>query len=47
MIRSEKTEKAPSPARHLPPPEESMNTIIYIVGLVVVIGFVLSYFGFR
>ena len=24
-----------------------MNTIIYIVGLVVVIGFILSYFGFR
>jgi len=24
-----------------------MNTIIYIVGLVVIIGFVLSYFGFR
>ncbi len=28
-------------------PEESMNTIIYIVGLVVIIGFILSYFGFR
>ena len=27
--------------------EHSMNTIIYIVGLVVVIGFVLSFFGFR
>jgi hypothetical protein len=25
----------------------AMNTIIYIVGLVVVIGFVLSYFGMR
>jgi hypothetical protein len=24
-----------------------MNTIIYIVGLVVIIGFILSYFGFR
>jgi hypothetical protein len=28
-------------------PEERMNTIIYIVGLVVIIGFILSYFGFR
>jgi hypothetical protein len=28
-------------------PEEFMNTIIYIVGLVVIIGFILSYFGFR
>ncbi|WP_256387722.1 hypothetical protein [Polaromonas sp. AER18D-145] len=28
-------------------PEENMNTIIYIVGLVVIIGFILSYFGFR
>ena len=27
--------------------EEKMNTIIYIVGLVVIIGFILSYFGFR
>ncbi len=27
--------------------EDSMNTIIYIVGLVVIIGFILSYFGFR
>jgi hypothetical protein len=25
----------------------SMNTIIYIVGLVVIIGVILSYFGFR
>jgi hypothetical protein len=25
----------------------NMNTIIYIVGLVVIIGFILSYFGFR
>jgi len=24
-----------------------MNTIIYIVGLVVIIGVILSYFGFR
>ena len=33
------------------PPEhfgkKSMNTIIYIVGLVVIIGVILSYFGFR
>jgi hypothetical protein len=28
-------------------PEENMNTIIYIVGLIVIIGFILSYFGFR
>lgn len=27
--------------------EHNMNTIIYIVGLVVIIGAVLSYFGFR
>ena len=26
---------------------ETMNTIIYIVGLVVIVGFILSYFGFR
>jgi len=25
----------------------SMNTIIYIVGLVVIVGVILSYFGFR
>ncbi len=24
-----------------------MNSIIYIVGLVVIVGFILSYFGFR
>ena len=28
-------------------PEDTMNTIIYIVGLIVIIGFILSYFGFR
>ena len=28
-------------------PRKTMNTIIYIVGLVVIIGFILSYFGFR
>ena len=38
-------QKAPTPER--PPPEETMNTIIYIVGLVVIIGVILSYFGFR
>lgn len=27
--------------------ETSMNTIIYIVGLIVIIGFILSYFGMR
>ena len=30
-----------------PSPEEIMNTIIYIVGLVVIIGVILSYFGLR
>ncbi len=29
------------------PQEDTMNSIIYIVGLVVIIGVVLSYFGFR
>lgn len=28
-------------------PEDIMNTIIYIVGLVVIIGVILSYFGLR
>jgi hypothetical protein len=28
-------------------PEDTMNSIIYIVGLVVIIGVILSYFGFR
>ena len=37
-----------SPHRSVPRPrEEIMNTIIYIVGLVVIIGVVLSYFGLR
>ena len=27
--------------------EDPMNSIIYIVGLVVIIGVILSYFGFR
>jgi hypothetical protein len=31
-------------ANHL---EHVMNTIIYIVGLIVVVGFVLSFFGLR
>lgn len=29
------------------PRSNAMNTIIYIVGLVVVIGFILSFFGLR
>ena len=37
-----------SPSRSVQcPREEIMNTIIYIVGLVVIIGVVLSYFGMR
>ena len=28
-------------------PEETMNSIIYIVGLIVIVGVILSYFGFR
>lgn len=35
------------PHRSTHPPEEIMNSIIYIVGLVVIILFILSYFGFR
>lgn len=35
------------PSRLQHPQEESMNTIIYIVGLVVIIGVILSYFGLR
>ena len=35
------------PHRRSTPPEEIMNTIIYIVGLVVIIGVILSYFGLR
>jgi hypothetical protein len=41
------TQKASQPGRPTKNPEDSMNTIIYIVGLVVIIGFILSYFGFR
>ena len=38
--------KEPVPEHPLAP-EEIMNTIIYIVGLVVIIGVILSYFGLR
>lgn len=38
-------QKGPTSALHSP--EEIMNTIIYIVGLVVIIGVILSYFGLR
>lgn len=41
-----KLQKAP-PSGRPPSPEEIMNSIIYIVGLVVIILFILSYFGFR
>ncbi len=40
-----RVQKAPVLARHNN--QNTMNTIIYIVGLVVIIGFILSYFGFR
>ncbi len=33
--------------RALNNPGGHMNTIIYIVGLIVIIGVILSYFGFR
>lgn len=33
--------------RPIHPKRNPMNSIIYIVGLVVIIGVVLSYFGFR
>lgn len=37
-----------APASERPGPQgHAMNTIIYIVGLIVIIGFILSYFGFR
>lgn len=39
--------KAPTSERPTTPQGQTMNTIIYIVGLVVIIGFILSYFGFR
>ena len=34
-------------ARPIKQGEKIMNSIIYIVGLVVIIGVILSYFGFR
>ncbi|MDP1565865.1 MAG: hypothetical protein Q8M91_04540 [Polaromonas sp.] len=39
--------KAGQPGTPTKTPEDIMNTIIYIVGLIVIIGFILSYFGFR
>jgi hypothetical protein len=44
MIWSQKASRVGAPPKT---PEDTMNTIIYIVGLVVIIGFILSYFGFR
>ena len=44
MIWSQKASQVGTPTKTL---EDTMNTIIYIVGLVVIIGFILSYFGFR
>jgi hypothetical protein len=41
-----KVQKEPTP-EHPSSAEEIMNTIIYIVGLVVIIGVILSYFGLR
>lgn len=40
-------QKAPAPERPPSPRGHIMNTIIYIVGLVVIIGVILSYFGLR
>jgi hypothetical protein len=39
--------KALTLMRQSNPERQSMNSIIYIVGLVVIIGVILSYFGFR
>lgn len=39
--------KVPMSVRPIQPKRNTMNTIIYIVGLVVIIAFVLSYFGLR
>jgi hypothetical protein len=39
-------QKAPTPERSSSQ-EKIMNTIIYIVGLVVIIGVILSFFGLR
>ena len=44
MIWSQKASQSGTPTKNQ---EDLMNTIIYIVGLVVIIGFILSYFGFR
>ena len=44
MISSQKAGQSGTPTKNQ---EDLMNTIIYIVGLVVIIGFILSYFGFR
>jgi hypothetical protein len=41
------SQKASQPGTPIKNQEDFMNTIIYIVGLVVIIGFILSYFGFR
>ena len=40
-------QKALTSMRRFLPEGKSMNSIIYIVGLVVIIGVILSYFGFR
>jgi predicted membrane channel-forming protein YqfA (hemolysin III family) len=42
-----KASQARDPAREYNTSEDTMNSIIYIVGLVVIIGVILSYFGFR
>ena len=39
--------KVPMSVRPIHPNRNPMNSIIYIVGLVVIIGVILSYFGFR
>jgi len=39
--------QVPTSKRQTTPEGLSMNTIIYIVGLVVIIGIILSYFGLR
>jgi hypothetical protein len=46
-LRSRPALKKKMMASPQPLKEHPMNTIIYIVGLVVVIGFLLSFFGFR
>ena len=44
---NDQASKIPSTCVKQHPEEHLMNTIIYIVGLVVIIGVVLSYFGLR